>query len=61
VNKVKQVDYDDRTRNMFGLLPCPQCFNTRRYPTRPDHRFTPNVIMCNVCDHTEPIEPEEQS
>lgn len=53
----KQVDYDDPGRNMFGLLPCPDCGNTRRWPTRPDHPTHPGVILCDDCGRAEPVEP----
>jgi hypothetical protein len=48
-----QVDLDDPARNIFGLLPCPECGSKYRWPTRPDHPTHPDVILCDQCGRTE--------
>lgn len=53
---IKQVDYDDPKRNMFGLLPCPRCGDEHRWPTQSVHPTTPNSIICDRCGYVELIE-----
>lgn len=54
-----QFDLDDPRRNMFGILPCPKCEGTHRWPTQPVHPKHPSSIICDDCGHIEPITKEK--
>jgi hypothetical protein len=56
--KRRQVDLDDPARNMFGLLPCPECGSKYRWPTRPDHPEHPNAVLCDDCGRAESLDQE---
>jgi len=57
---MKQFDHSDPKRNIYGVLPCPQCRGRYRYPTQPIHPTHPNVILCDDCGHVEPYEPAKR-
>jgi predicted nucleic-acid-binding Zn-ribbon protein len=57
--RTNRIDHDDPRANMFGILPCPKCGNTHRWPTQPVHPKHPNCILCDACGFVEPYDPKE--
>lgn len=58
VEPTNRIDLNDPRANVYGVFPCPKCGGTHRWPTRPDHRTHPNVIVCDDCGLIEPLGPD---
>lgn len=45
----------DPRANVYGCLPCPKCYDTYRWPSRPDHPQHPDSVVCDACGYVERI------